>query len=532
MPIARRWVRSRARWFVAILGASTLTCWGSPVRADASIVPTGFVDQSMLTALSEPVGIAEVPDPPSRPTRRVLFVEQRTARVGLVDGVTQYTVGVVPGVSSVDNERGLLGIAVDPGWPQRPYVYIHCTDGRVGHRIAISRFTLTGDLKGTLDGRLQFDASSRFDLLTRPPDDAVNHNGGTVRFGPDGRLYVSLGDDATGCPAQDITYLAGKILRLDVSRLPAGPGGPPPIGLLVPPDNPFVAQPDSNAMLVWTEGLRNPFRFQIDPLTGILYIADVGQTSWEELDRVDASGMDMGWPFFEGPASFSTCTLTPPAPFTAPIYSYDHSVGLVIIAGGLYRAPAVGTLSFPAEYEGDCFILDYYYGIMRRLKGSGTTWDLATPVAGQPDPENWGLGFDTVSDMLELSDGTLWYCRQFVNGAPGSGEVRRIVYPPGLDVPLTSPAAIALAPPRPTPSSGSITLEWAQPRPDRVRLTIYDLGGRRVRRLEGGTFYGAGTHQSLWDGRDDSGARTGPGLYFVRLEVGESTRQARVTLIP
>src|SRR4029077_2596201 len=118
------------------------------------------------------------PDVSARPPR-VLFVEQRTARVGVIVGPNVYTLGTVPGVASAENERGLLGIAVDPGWPGRPYLYVHCTDGRSGHHIAVSRFTVTGDLGYTDTGALQFDPATRYDLLNSLPDDAVNHNGGT-----------------------------------------------------------------------------------------------------------------------------------------------------------------------------------------------------------------------------------------------------------------------------------------------------------------------------------------------------------------
>lgn len=530
MRFARRWVPSRMWWAVAVVGA-TLTCCPSLLLADASTVPTGFTDQSMAASLNEPVGIAEVPDPPSARPRRILFIEQRTGRVGLVIGTTVSTVGVVTGFVNAENERGLLGVAVDPGWPARPYLYTHVTDGRFGHFVTISRFTVTGDLANSGTGQLQFSETSRYDVLTFLPDDAPNHNGGTVRFGPDQKLYVSLGDDAKGCPAQDIKVLVGKILRLDVSRLPAGPGGPPPKALIIPAGNPFLAQPDSNAMLVWTEGLRNPFRFQIDRLTGDLYISDVGELTWEELDRANVGGMDMGWPIYEGPATYSTCVITPPAPLTAPIAYYDHSEGLVIICGGLYRRPGSGNTSFPAEYEGDVFFHDYYTGFMRRLKGSGTTWAVAPPVAGQPDPQNWATGLDYVSDMLEISDGSLWYARQFVNGAAGTGEIRRIVYPGSTGVPVATTDAVAFSAPRPSPSRGTVTLEWAQPRRDRVRLMVYDLGGRLVRLLENSAVYDAGTHQSIWDGRNDSGLRADPGLYFVRLQVGDTVRQARLTLI-
>src|SRR5262249_41112701 len=359
MSIARPRVPSRllpllAAW-LACAGIGRPEC----VHADAATLPTGFGDQSVLSSLEEPVGIAEVPDPPSVPVRRVLFVEQRTARVGLVVGTTQFTVGMVPGVNSSGNEQGLLGITVDPGWPARPYLYVHCTDGRVGQRVAISRFTLTGDLAGTGSGSLAFDAATRYDLITRLPDNAPNHNGGTVRFGAGGMLDGSLGDDAGGCPAPDGSQLVGKILRLDVSRLPLGPGGPAPTALLAPPDNPFAASPDSNAKLVWTHGLRNPFRFQVDAPTAALFISDVGENNWEELDRAPMGGRTMGWPWMEGPDPYITCTGSQPA-FTPPIAYYFHDIGAVIICDGVYHAPASGTLSFPAEYEGDCFYSDYY----------------------------------------------------------------------------------------------------------------------------------------------------------------------------
>src|SRR4029079_10063408 len=120
-------------------------------------------------------------------------------------------------------ERGLLSIAVDPGWPARPYVYVHHT--QTGNVIRILRFTATGDLSNASSTNLTL--GSAYTVLGNLQDNAFNPNGGTLRFGNDGMLSLSLGDDATGCPAQDSTQLLGCILRFDVSRLPAGAGGPP-----------------------------------------------------------------------------------------------------------------------------------------------------------------------------------------------------------------------------------------------------------------------------------------------------------------
>jgi uncharacterized protein (TIGR00730 family) len=365
-----------------------------------------------------------VPDAFGSPPR-VLFVEQRTARVAIITGGTVFTVGTGARRRERRLERGLLGVAVDPNFPSRPYLYVHCTDGRSGHTIAISRFTLTGDLTHAGNGALQFDPASRYDLLNALSDNATNHNGGTVRFGPDHMLYVSLGDDMTGCLAQDPAQLVGKILRLDVSRLPAGPGGPPPLALLIPPGNPFPSLPDSNSKLVWTVGLRNPFRFHIDDRTGALEIADVGQDTYEELDLAPSSGMDMGWPLKEASSLYASCSQQPPSPITSPIHYYDHSVGLAIMSAGVYRERSTGNYRFGTEYDGDCFLIDYYSGMMRRLKGSGSSWSIAPMVQGQTS-SSWATGLDQVSDVLETADGALWYCRQTVSGAAGTGEIRRI----------------------------------------------------------------------------------------------------------
>ncbi len=511
-----------------VLASLAFLCAMESGTASAATVPTGFADQSVVSSLDEPVGIAEVPDADPHGSPRVLFVEQRSARVGLIVGGSVFTVGTVPNVSSDDTERGLLGIAVDPSWPARPFLYVHYTDDRSGHHVAISRFTVTGDLGFTGAGNLQFDPSSRYDLLNDLPDEDPSHNGGTVRFGPDSMLYVSLGDDVTGCPSQDITFLGGKILRLDVGRLPAAGIGPPPSALLIAPGNPFTAQPDSSAMLVWTYGLRNPFRFAIDAATGTLYVSDVGEGTYEEMNRVPSGGMNFGWPVFEGPAQFPPCVPAPLGPALEPIYYYDHTEGSVIIAGGLYRRPGTGTVRFPAAYEGDCFLLDYVSGFLRRLRGSGSSWALATPVPGQPSSSDWGSGFEAVSDMIELSDGSLWYCRPSDFGTSLTGEVRRIVSTSLLATPDAEVSELAFEAPRPSPSSGRVTLRWSQPRRGPVRLVIYDLSGRAVRTWADASVAEAGTHERTWDGREDSGAAAEPGVYFARLWQGDATHQVRI----
>ncbi len=501
-----------------------------PALAGPATLPDGFSDDSIAASINLPVGLAEVPDPATVPTRRVLFVEQTSGRVGLVIDGAVTTVGSVPGVSTTDPERGLLGIAVDPGWPARPYLYTHSTDERSGNHIAISRFTVTGDLGFRSNGLLQFDPGTRYDLRADFPDNAGNHNGGTVHFGPDGRLYVSLGDDATYCPALDLTVAVGKILRLDVSRLPASGSGPAPYALIAPPDNPFATSADSVARLVWAEGLRNPFRFTIDPPTGALVIGDVGLNSWEEVDLATTGGLDFEWPLYEGPVAYTTCSVTAPTPMVGPIAYYPHPDGEAIIGGPRYRRPANGVFGFPTEYEGDIFFLDYYTGFLRRIKEGNGSWSPAS-APGQPNADDWGTGFNDVPDLEELSDGSLWYCRQYTSGAY-SGEIRRIRYGNGVPPPPPPPSSsgydVTLARPWPNPSRSAVTIAWTQPGAGHVILSIYGTDGRRVRALYDGDAAGSGQQQIDWDGLDDHGARARPGLYFVRLEAGGAVRKARL----
>jgi hypothetical protein len=155
---------------------------------------------------------------------------------------------------------------------------------------------------------------------------------------------------------------------------------------------------------------------------------------------------------------------------------------------------------------------------------------LAAPVSGQPSASDWGTGFQSVSDVLEMPDGSLWYCRQAAGGS-GSGEIRRIAWTSPTGVSSALPAGLDLTTPRPNPSSGNVGLAWSQPSRQSVQLSIYDLNGRRVRTIEDGTPFDAGTHERRWDGRTDSGAQAGRGVYFVRLRVGGAMRESRIVVI-
>ena len=394
-------------------------------------LPDGFTDEVVASALDEPVGMAFLPD------GRILVIEQRSGAVRLIVDSQRGSVDpliTVPSVNSSGNEQGLLGIAVDPDFPARPYIYVFFSHART-RTSCISMFTVAGDLNDPAGRNLTVALSSQFNLITDIPDEASNHNGGTLRFGPDKMLYVSLGDDATPCSAQDSTDLRGCILRLNVAGMPQpGGSGPPAKSALAAKGNPYPG-PTDNARLNYCIGLRNPFRFSIDPATGDLLIADVGQNAFEEVDWSRHGHENFGWPFREGPATRkvggcterggSRCTA-----FEAPVAYYDRTgFTASIIAGGLYRAVGTAPRCFPSSYNGDFFYAEYYQGWLRRIKHSDSTWRAAPPEPGQPGPDNWATGLSCPADFLVGPDGALYYVSQFSDYRPNSGSIHRIVRP-------------------------------------------------------------------------------------------------------
>jgi len=500
--------------------------------AGAQSLPSGFRDSVLVSDFDVPIAIAFAPG------RRALVAEQISGIVRIVhldDPSRHDTLLTVPSIDS-GGEEGLLGLALDPGFPARPYLYTHQTS--VGQVITISRWTLSGDLAGTGTGQMTADPASRFDLIGDAPNLATNHNGGTVGFGSDGMLYVSLGDDASGCPAQDTTTLVGKILRLDVSRLPAGPGAALR-SQIAPADNPFASSPDSNAWVVDANGLRNPFRFQVDASRGWLVIADVGESRFEEIDLLSSggtgagvapAGANFGWPWLEGNAAYTTCSNTPP-PFSAPIYAYDRSgfPGAATISAGSYHRQPAGALDWPLEYEGDILFSEYYTGYVWRLELQSGVWSVAPAVAGQPDSGHWASGYDAVTDWRESSDGGLFYCRQYTGNYRNSGTLGMILPSEVVSVPPAVPGPVLLV--SPNPGFDAIGLSWKLASARTVSLEVYDARGRRVRTLVPYAAEAVGSYSQPWDGRDDHGRKLPPGLYWARLIAGADASSARMVLL-
>lgn len=509
-------------------------CALAPHVSRAQVLVPGFTDSIVAQNLDLPVAFDFLPD------GRIVFVEQYSARIRvLVNGQIPASdpVVTVPSVV-IGGERGLLGVAVDPQFPSRPYFYTHQTS--TGNVIRISRWTVTGDLTNTAGGALSASPASRFDLLANIPDNAGNHNGGTVRFGPDGMLYVSIGDDADYCDAQNIGILKGKILRLRVSELPPG-AGTANFAQITPPDNPYVARPDSAGRLVYAYGLRNPFRAQIDPGRNTLVIGDVGLSEFEEVDLlalpggagtdIGPAGANFGWPWREGNIYYLSCGGTEPAT-TAPIYAYDRTQlpGASIISGGAYRAQLGGD-NFPARYEGDVFFSEYYSGNVFRLEWNGLAWVIAAPESGQADPGVWASGFDAVSDWRVGRDGALWACRQYFNGFRDAGRIERIAYTLNTGVPPGTTGPRLRLSSYPSPARGLVTLAYEAGSAASVTLRLFDIRGRLVRELPAQVPAPLGSTASVsWDGLDAEGRKVPNGVYYARLESGSKSTGCPVVL--
>lgn len=350
----------------------------------ASTPPTGFRDTVVMSNLDSPTAIAY------EPGTQNLFVLQKGPKTGTTNQAEVMrrdhgtgTESVALTLSCVDpqGERGLLGIAFDPDYllgPTNRHVYLYYTRQitatgacsipgvAAGSKNRVSRFL---ESNGTLSGEQV--------LLEGPFLVAFNHNAGTVRFAPDKTLFISMGDNGTGGSAnpasRDLGDLRGKILRIRRDGT-------------IPPDNPFVGQP-GKLPPIWAWGLRNPFRFSIDAQDGTPWIGDVGEDTYEELDR-GVSGGDYGWPCIEGPHDFGTCN-PPPANPIAPAFYYGHFptqtppvTGSSVTGGPVYRGG-----NFPADYAGNLFFGDYSDKWIRRAK-IGAAGDLSNIQMFVPDAGN------------------------------------------------------------------------------------------------------------------------------------------------
>ena len=370
-----------------------------------------------VTGLSTPVAFVQDPT-----DRDVQFVVQQDGRVRIIRGASVVATDFLDlrGFIVSGGEQGLLGLAFPPDAATSRRLFVNFTD-RAGNTV-VARFRRSGD-------PIVGDAASRFDLrwggasgLAYIVQPFANHNGGHLAFGPDGYLYVGLGDGGAGNDpdhrAQTPSDLLGKMLRIDVSVNDSDP-----IGYRVPPDNPFVGT--ATRPEIWAVGLRNPWRYNFDDParggTGALVIGDVGQNAWEEVDYEPAgrSGRNYGWRNREG--AHNNVTARPPAflPLVDPIHEYNHSTGASITGGYVYRGSALGP-----TFQGRYFFADY---VVARVWSLGLVIDPSTGEARVSNVTEHTAELGNVGNISAFgvdADGELYIVSH------STGRIIKIVGPP------------------------------------------------------------------------------------------------------
>ncbi|HEY5748045.1 MAG TPA: PQQ-dependent sugar dehydrogenase [Chryseolinea sp.] len=349
--------------------------WLVSLQAVSQVFPTGFSRVQVASGISSPTVMAFAPD------GRIFVAQQNGSLRVIKNGVLLATPFVQITVNS-SGERGLIGIALDPNFATNQFVYLYYTLPD-GSRNRISRFTGNGDV--VVPG-------SEVVLLNLDPlSSATNHNGGAMHF-KNGLLYVAVGENANGANAQNLDTYLGKILRIN-------PDGSVPAG------NPFATGSEQRRR-VWAYGLRNPYTFSIQPGTGRIFINDVGQSTWEEINDATTGGLNFGWPTAEGNSTNSA--------FTNPVYAYQHGsvdgTGCAI-TGGVFFNPA--SSNYPAAFRGRYFFQDLCSRWINML-------DLTTTPATRL-PFATGLGGDALSVDVG-NDGNLYYLER------STGALFKVIY--------------------------------------------------------------------------------------------------------
>ncbi|UOQ53834.1 PQQ-dependent sugar dehydrogenase [Hymenobacter cellulosivorans] len=367
------------------------------LTATAQTFPAGFNQVQVSSGISNPTVLAFAPD------GRIFVGEQGGGLRVIKNGSLLATPFVRLSVNS-SGERGLIGIALDPNFSTNNYLYLYYTVSTAPVHNRISRFTAAGDVAV---------AGSEVVILELDPlSSATNHNGGAMSFGADGKLYVAIGENANGSHAQNLDTYHGKFLRIN-------PDGSVPAG------NPFPTGSEQRRR-VWSYGLRNPYTFAIHPTTGRIFLNDVGQNTWEEIDDATTGGRNFGWPATEG--------ATTAAGVTSPVFSYPHGTGDgrgCAITGGTFFTPA--TTNYPASYLGKYFYQDLCNQWINYIDLSGSTpvrSPFATALPGNAVGLTTGL------------DGNLYYLSR------SAGALYKVVYTPATSAPVITgqPANVSVAP--------------------------------------------------------------------------------------
>ena len=329
----------------------------------AQTFPTNFAGFQVATGL-DPVGMDVAPD------GRV-FLAEKNGKVRIVKNGTLLATPFVA-IPNVDNfnERGLLKVVLDPNFTTNNFLYVYYTYKAAGSSVSnnrVSRFTATGDVAVSGSEKVLIDID--------PLGSVGYHNGGGLAI-KEGKLFISVGENTVAENAQSLITLKGKILRINLDGS-------------IPTDNPFYSTATGTNRAIWALGLRNPFRLATQPGTSKLFINDVGNSSWEEINE-GVAGKNYGWPGIEGVRT----SQTPPTNYQDPFYAYDHSQGCSITAGAFYN-PTMA--KFPMAYVGKYFFGDYCNGWLKTI-------DPITKAVA-----NFAAGINRPLDVAVANDGTLYF---------------------------------------------------------------------------------------------------------------------------
>ena len=403
-------------------------------------------------------------------------------------------------VNGSNNEEGLLGLAFHPEYPDSGYFYVNYTAANP-RRTVVARYGVSTNPDSA-------DGNSAVEVLSFGQPFG-NHNGGQLAFGPDGYLYIGVGDGGGSADpfanGQNRQTLLGSLLRIDVDTTSAGDN------YGIPPDNPYAENLLGYREEIYAFGLRNPWRFSFDTVTGLLFLADVGQWTYEEVDVV-VSGGNYGWNIMEGFHCFSPPTGCNTAGLELPILEYDHSIGRSITGGYVYRGSRL-----PAIY-GLYVFADFVAGLIWVLEYDGVN----PPGTELLVDSNLGFSSFGVDEQNELYicafDGSIYRFALIATGAGDAGD--------------RAPAVIRLRN-FPNPFNPETTVEFTLDAHARIEVEVFDIEGRFVRRLAAADrSFGPGTHSVVWDGRDHSGAARPSGVYFYRLTAnGTAQETGRMILL-
>ena len=334
----------------------------------AATLPAGFTETT-IAGIASPTAMEIAPD-------GRIFVCEQGGRLQVIKNGALLPDPFVTLSVDPNGERGLLGVAFDPNFAANNFVYLYYTVPVEPRHNRVSRFTANGDVAvpGSEVAILDLDNLST----------ATNHNGGAIHFGPDGKLYVAVGENANGANSQTLTNRLGKMLRINADGS-------------IPTDNPFFNTAAGANRSIWALGLRNPFTFTFQPGAGRMFINDVGQNTWEEIND-GIAGSNYGWPTTEG-------VTTNPA-FRSPLFVYTHGTGPTTgcaIAGGAFYNPL--NVQFPSSFVGKYFFADLCSGWIRTFDpATGTAADFASGIA---QPVDLKVGIDGSLYYLSIGGGLI-----------------------------------------------------------------------------------------------------------------------------